>query len=251
MRVWVALVTGLLAMTLSGCQILGGGGSGRQASDLFADERARELARAVSAGDRKAIRELVADGSPLDARGTDDITVLQWAIRENQHGALLTLLELGADVEQAGHGGTTALHTAAVVSNPRHLRTLLEHGADPDLPHAVTRETPLMAAAGSRTDEHFRLLLKHGADVHLADRNGDTALHVAAMVNAGGQVLTLLEMGADPVAQDRVGATFQDYFWTTDARLMHDRALRERRAVAQWLTAQGIPLHEDADWTKD
>lgn len=143
------------------------------------------------------------------------------------------------------------LHTAAMPRDLRFQSTLLETGVDPDLPHAVTQQAPLMQATGLRSDDNFHLLLDAGANVRPADRNRTTALHLAAMVNAGGQVLTLLEQGADPLAEDRVGATFQNYFWTTDADIMHDQAVRERRKVADWLTARDIPVHEGAAWTRN
>lgn len=251
MRALTAAMSVLLAMTVSACQLLGSGGGGRDVTRHFDDPSAQELARAVSAGDRDGIRDLVATGSPVDAMGQEGVTMLQWAVLEGRHGALSTLLELGAEVERPGLGGSTVLHTAARSTDVRFLRTLLETGVDPDLRHAVTEATPLQAATGMRTDENFTLLLEHGADVRLVDRNGTTALHLAAMVNAGSQVLALLDRGADPLARDRVGATFQDYFWTTDPDIMHDRALRERREVADWLTARDIPLHEDAAWEKD
>lgn len=251
MRVWTMAMSVLLAMTVSACQLLGGGGTGRDVTQHFDDALAQELARAVSSGDRDGIRDLVAAGSPVDAVGKEGVTMLQWAVFEGQHGALSTLLDLGADVEQHGLGGSTVLHTAAQAPDVWFLDTLLETGVDPDLRHAVTEETPLQAATGMGTDENFRLLLKHDADVRLADRNRTTALHLAAMLNAGSQVLALLDRGADPLAVDRVGATFQDYFWTTNPDIMHDLALRERRTVADWLTARDIPLHEDAAWERD
>lgn len=243
-----------MALLMSGCGFVGsafGGGSGRDAAAHFDDASALELAQAISTDSTSTIRGLVEDGASLGATGKDGVTLMQWAVHENRHAALETLLELGADIEQPGTGGATVLHTAAIVDSPRHLRTLLEAGADPDLRHALTQRTPLMGAVGLRTDEHFGMLLEAGADVRLADRMGLTALHLAAMVNAGSHVLTLLERGADPEAESSTGATFQNFFWRTNANIMSDRGLRDRQAVAEWLMAHDVAVHDDARWTKD
>lgn len=243
-----------MALLLSGCGLVGdavGVGSGRDAAEHFDVASARELAQAISRGSTSTIRDLVEGGASLGTTGKDGVTLMQWAVYENRHDALETLLELGADIEQAGIGGATVLHTAAIVDSSRHLRTLLDAGADPDLRRAVTERTPLMGAVGLRTDEHFWMLLEAGADVRLADRMGLTALHLAAMLNAGSHVLALLERGADPEAESSNGATFQNFFWTTNANIMNDRALSERQAVAEWLMAHDVAVHEDARWTKD
>src|SRR5690606_24480427 len=88
-------------------------------------------------------------------------------------------------------------------------------GGDPNARHGQTRAGPLAAAAGPRTDAQFRMLLEAGADPDLADRTGNTALHAAAMINAGEHVLLLLERGASPHARNAQGATFQPYFFRT------------------------------------
>lgn len=238
----------LVMVLLSGCGLLGGG---RVAAEHFEDPAAQELAQAVADGKLSTIRELVADGTSVDSAGKDGITMAQWAVFERQHRSLETLLELGADIELHGLGGSTVLHSAAIVDNPRYLRTLLEAGADPDLRHAQTERTPLMGATGARTMEHFTLLLEAGADIDLTDRTGNTALHLAAMVNAGEQVLMLLERGADPLARNAQDATFQDYFWTTNANVMNERGLESRRQVAEWLEQRNVSLAPNARWTKD
>lgn len=247
---WLTVLLTVLVLALSGCQLPGGGGAS-DVSQYFEDEAAQELAQAVADGDRSAIRDAVEGGTSVGTTGTEGLTMLQLAIDQDRYGSLLTLLELGADPDQVGHRGDAALHTAARADSPRFLEALLEAGADPDVRQATTQVTPLIKAAGGFSTEHFQLLLDAGADISLADRSGITALHQAAILNEGSQVLTLLERGADPTVTDRTGATFQDYLWTTDADLMHGAALREREKIAEWLTARDIPVHEKADWTRD
>lgn len=247
MRALLAAVA--TALLLSGCGLFGGGGP--DVSEHFEDESAQELATAVAGGSASRIRDLVAEGVSVDTTGKDGVTMLQWAVFENEHRSLETLLELGADVEQLGLGGSTVLHSAAIATSPRHLETLLATGVDPDLRHGITERTPLMGAVGLRTTEHFSMLLEAGADVTLTDRTGLTALHLAAMVNAGTHVLELLDRGADPEAESSTGATFQPFFWQTPARVMNDRALENRRLVAEWLESHGVEVSDEARWTKD
>lgn len=257
-RVGAALqLSGMLLCTVllaSGCGMLGtgmpGGGAGRDAEAHFEDPQTQELAQAIAAGSPSRIQQAVEDGASVDAAGKDGVTLLEWAVYERQPSSLQTLLELGADVTRPGIGGGTVVHLAAIADHPRCLQVLLDAGVDPDLRHPVTERTPLIEATGLRTDEQFQMLLEAGAEVTLADRTGTTALHRAAMLNAGSQVLTLLEAGADPEAQSDDGATFQTFFWQSDADLMNDRALRERRQVAEWLQAHDVPLHEDARVTR-
>lgn len=246
-RGWVTAWTAALVLVLSGCQALPGGG-GRDVSENFKGAAAQELANAVASGQRSAIRELVEGGTSADTTGTDGVTMLQLAIYENKHGAFLTLLDLGADPDQVGYRGDAALHTAANASTHHYLEALLEAGADPDVRNATTQRTPLMEAASMFTEDQFWLLLDAGADVTLADRSGTTALHRAALTNAISHVLPLLERGADPVATDDVGATFQDYLYHGDPDILHARARRELGKVADWLTAHDIPLHDKVPW---
>lgn len=248
-------VVAAVALMLSGCQLLaaGTGDEGSGGGDVrqyFPDGDTQDLAQAVVDGDSSSIREAVESGTSPDTTGTEGLTMLQLAMYRDQHGSLLTLLELGADPDQVGYQGDAALHTAARADSPRFMEALLEAGADPDVRQATTQVTPLIEAAGGFSTEHFQLLLDAGADITLADRSGTTALHQAAILNQGGQVMTLLERGADPTATDRTGATFQDYLWTTNPDLMHATALRERRKIAEWLNDRDIPLHEKADWTR-
>lgn len=240
-------MTTVLALLLSGCQVLVGGG-GRDQSENFEGEAAQELAQAVADGKRSKVRELVEGGASLETTGKDGVTMLQLAIYEKKYRMFLTLLDLGADPEQVGYRGNTALHTAARAPTHHELKALLDAGADPNVPNAITQSTPLMEAATPSTDDQFWMLLDAGADVTPADRSGHTALHQATLTNSIFHVLPLLERGADPLATSDTGATFQDYLYTGDPDILLDSALRELGKIADWLTAHDVPLHEDVPW---
>lgn len=119
---------------------------------------------------------------------------------------------------------------------------MLEHGGDANARNPHTGATPLVQALLSPDAQQYAVLLEAGADPAAADNNGDTLLHVAARTNHGGAVLALLRKGASPLAKNSSGATFQPYYFGYNRAILNDRALEERKAVAAWLEANGVPL---------
>ena len=104
--------------------------------------------------------------------------------------------------------GATPFIAAASTADVPLLRKLIESGADPKLLDA-NRSTALMAAAGVGVDapeeaagtepevlEAVELLLKLGVDVDAVDKNGDTAMHGAAVRNYPKVVQLLADRGA-------------------------------------------------------
>lgn len=171
---------------------------------------------------------------------------LHQAVLDDDHERLTSLLENGADPDQIGEDGAGALHLAAFSGNPAHVRSLLEAGADPDLRHTVSGAAALNQSVLNRNEEIFHLLLEAGAAPDVADLNGNTALHTAARTNKGWALLTLLEAGADPLAET-VGRTFQHYYWGYNPAILNDRARAERAQLIEWLEAHDMPVDPRAD----
>lgn len=63
-RGWVTALTTVLALVLSGCQVLSLG-AGSDVSENFEGEAAQELAQAVADGKRSTVRKLVEGGASL------------------------------------------------------------------------------------------------------------------------------------------------------------------------------------------
>ena len=119
------------------CDVDARGGYGKQTALGFYD-CPEELAR-----------WLAAQGADLSAPDTWGNTPLHRHAQSRQ-GCLGALLELGADVHNAGSSAGTPLHTAAEAHNAKNTRLLLEHGARAD---AANKEglTPLeLALRGCR-----------------------------------------------------------------------------------------------------
>jgi ankyrin repeat protein len=65
-------------------------------------------------------------------------------------------------------------------------------------------KTSLMEAATQDDDSIVKLLLGHGANVNLKDKNGWTALHLAALNDRASNIQLLLEGGTSQTETDNV-----------------------------------------------
>jgi len=121
---------------------------------------------AASNGQRKAVDALLRINAECDYRNAKGETALMFAAGNAQAGVVTQLLEWGADAKIRDVDGCTALHHAAV--------------------------KPSRSAC-----EIARLLVASGVDVNIAEKDGETALMVAAYARATNVVRTLITLGAD------------------------------------------------------
>ena len=208
---------------------------------VFTDPRVAELAEAVADGDTLRIRDLAA-GVDLSTRGDKHVTLLQWALLNRSFAGMKALLDAGAEPTQSGMDSDTVVHMAAMANDATYLTELLARGVNPNVRNPESGAGPLRAALMGERDEQFRALLAAGADPDLADRLGNTPLHVAGQINEPERALDLLNAGADPMARNAQGVTFQRYLFMTRAALLNAETRRSREAVEAWLTTHQIPL---------
>lgn len=208
---------------------------------VFVDPRVAELAEAVADGETARVRDLAA-GVDLSTRGDKHVTLLQWALLNRSIAGMKALLDAGADPTQSGMDSDTVVHTAAMANDAAYLSELLARGVDPNVRNPESGAGPLRAALMGERDEQFRALLAAGADPNLADRLGNTPLHVAGQINEPERALDLLNAGADPITRNAQGVTFQRYLFMTRAALLNVETRRSREGVEAWLTAHDIPL---------
>lgn len=103
----------------------------------------------------------------------------------DQRQRLLALLQAGANIHATDKNGVTALHHAVRFRNPAAVQTLIEHGANVNQACRRSGSTPLHRAVtttgapgtASKQAEVRRivqLLLAAGADPAIANRSGKT-----------------------------------------------------------------------------
>jgi len=234
------------SLMLFACSACAKQGTGSMTSQqTFNDPVAAQLAQAAKSGDAAKVRELVAGGANPNAQGEQGFTLLEWTMLQQSRKGFEALLAAGANPAEGNDDGLTAVHLAAQADTPYWLETLLAKGASPDTPNTVTQATPMMAALMAERGDNAGLLLKAGAKIDAADRQHNTALHVAAKINQMDWVLKLLQAGANPNLKNAQDVTFQRYLFMTRDAMLNAQTRRERDAVRDWLRGHGIPI-EDA-----
>ena len=161
------------------------------------------LVEAVRAGDRPAVRVLLADGVDVNAVQADGATALHWAAYRDDAETAQLLLGAGA-AGAANDLGVTPLYLACENGNAVLVRTLLSAGADARaaLPSG---ETALMTAARSGSADAVSALVAHGAEVNARESlEGQTALMWAVAQRHAEVAAVLIEAGADVHARSRV-----------------------------------------------
>ena len=158
-------------------------------------------------------------GASLDAVDPDGSSALMFAIINGHYDVATLLAEKGASVNLADRTGATPLYSAVdmhtmptsfgrpeltptvIEGSVGAVKMLLAHGADPNArlkdrilkrqynagdPRLGEGATPFMRAARGGDLLVMRLLLEAGGDPRLAQKNGNTPIHLAASINLAG-----------------------------------------------------------------
>ena len=139
---------------------------------------------------------LLAAGADADDAGPDGVTALMMALTKRHAGIALQLLEAGADPNPA-EAGYTALHLAAATGQPAVAEALLARGADP----SVRLERP------QRLTNAFEIGVFTSPGSGRLTQIGSTPFLVAAKSADAGMMRRLAEAGADPRATTDDGTT--------------------------------------------
>ncbi|MEU1985605.1 ankyrin repeat domain-containing protein [Nocardia sp. NPDC019395] len=208
----------------------------------FDGTESESAAVAIAARDDIRLAAALASGTEPDAVGAEGITLLHWAVVNRADAACAVLLAAGADPLRPDGDGDTPLHLAATAAARACLTILLDHRADPDVTNPYNGRTPLLEAVFHQRHSNTRALLAAAANPDIADRAGETPLHIAAELDEHDIVLDLLRAGADPTARNAQGATFQRYLFMTPAMLRPAAARRALEEITAWLAGNGVPL---------
>ncbi|EKF61553.1 accessory protein [Agrobacterium albertimagni AOL15] len=218
------------------------GGSDADPREFFTDASTVALAKAMLEGDTEQMSREVANGADPNARGKDGMSLIEWEMRRGGKLVFRDLLRLGADPNAPGWHGGTAMHAAAQDQSTYYLELLIEGGGDVDIADSRVKRSPLFAALMARRDDNVRVLLDHGASLEFKDREGVTPLQLAARINDFYHVWDFLQRGADPLATDASGSTFQSYIFSSDPKMLNAAALSDRNRIIGFLQSRGIPL---------
>ena len=171
-----------------------------------------------------ALKALDAGADKNTTFGKRKTTVLSQAARYGNFFMVTELIKRGADVNKKSSDGVTALSSALKKSLKSHpflgvgttrydiVNALLEAKANPNSYHGRA-QIPLLQSAiifWKTNPELLELLVKHGADINASDKNGNTALMIAAVRNYPELASLLLEHGAGKTTENKQGKTALD-----------------------------------------
>ncbi len=156
------------------------------------------LLDAAERGDRTAaLKALAAKGANPNQPGPDGTTAIMYAASNGDVELVRALIRAGANVKLQNQFGTSAITEAAIIGSAPIIDALLKAGADANTKNPEG-ETPLMAVARSGNGEAARLLVEARADVNAKESfGGQTALMWAAAQSQPEMVKFLASKGAD------------------------------------------------------
>ena len=205
-RLWLLILTCLLAVLALAC-------SPDPASSSGVVEPASALREAAGRGDIPAVRALLEQGSPVDARDGQGATALIRAAYGHHLDVAALLVQAGADVDLADDSRQSAylIATSEVGDDPRLLELTLAAGADINAKDSYDG-TGLIRAAERAHETIVERLLQAGIDRDHINRLGYTALHEAVVFGEGGPadqatVAALVAGGVDLGIPDGSGTT--------------------------------------------
>jgi ankyrin repeat protein len=171
------------------------------------------------------IMELLLDrGADLNAIGggfwdIEGFTPLHCAARDNREDIVKILLGRGADPNSKDKYGRTPLQLATdygcqdVVRVLRNFRGKKTGSASSSAPEKdiSAKDLPLIQATKARQINKVKLLIAEGTDINAKDREGKTALQIAARIVNPPMIEVLLDHGVDVRARDNEGKTALHY----------------------------------------
>ncbi|XP_054589588.2 SH3 and multiple ankyrin repeat domains protein 3 isoform X3 [Nothobranchius furzeri] len=143
------------------------------------------------------IKVLKNGGAHLDFRTKDGITALHKAVRNKNHTALITLLDLGASPDYKDSRGLTPLYHSSMVGGDPYCCELLLHDHAQVGCEDENGWQEIHQACRYGHVQHLEHLLFYGADMSTQNASGNTALHVCALYNQDSCARVLLFRGAN------------------------------------------------------
>lgn len=162
-----------------------------------------ELKKGAIDGDIDRLGKALQNGAEVDARDAYGRTALIEAAMHGQREAAELLIERGADVNCADCCGRTPLFSAVSYGRVELFELLLRQGADVDAPGEEGRS--LLMECCINSPEMFTRMVELNQNIERRDRNGKTALILAAEWGRLEVVDSLLARGAKVNVADGAG----------------------------------------------
>lgn len=180
---------------------------------------------ATMAMNKDIIKSLLKAGANVNLRNDHDDAPIHYLVNNTEHQELaadllneILLPRYGTDVNVKNKDGNTPLHLAAVRLNKHIFKHLLEHGADVNLRNKYD-ETPLLLLAENKRDRELAFELasellspKYRVNVNVVNGDGDTALHLAALIKNNKMYKLLKQRGACVRIKNKTQDTPVDYY---------------------------------------
>lgn len=121
-----------------------------------------------------------------DKRGTTPLMMATGPGKKlkDKMACIKCLIEAGADVNMTDKERGTAIAKESNGGNYKVVQYLIDRGAHINIQNTGSGYTPLISAAGSKSDKIVEILIKEGADVSLKTHTGWTALIAAIYLGA-------------------------------------------------------------------
>lgn len=191
-----------------------------------------ELRSAASRGDATAVRRLIVQKAPLDAKDGQGQTALLLAVAGGHTEAGLALIDAGADIDAAAANMDTPWLLAGARGRTELLKRMWPKGPNLKLRNRFGGSALIPACHYEHLDT-VKFLLTTSIDVNHVNNLGWTCLLEIMILTNGGPVATeitrlVLEAGADPNIRDKDGVS----------PLQHARK-RGFKEIAKLLEAKG------------
>jgi ankyrin repeat protein len=190
---------------------------------------------AAAKGEIATVEDMLVEGADINQRGKNGRTALMAAASRGHKEMVQLLLAHGADVNAQSEGGSTALRSAASGNDCDIMRILLDEGADVDA-KGSSGWTALIVAARNRCVEAVELLLEAGADVNARNNDGWTALMFATL----GRRSSYDQMQSSRGAIDVYVTPDKKSIKMVEMLLSHDADPNAQEKIVEW-SGWGIP----------
>jgi len=167
------------------------------------------LIKACCDNDKTQVKLALDSGAYVNAKGTNGVTALTFAVINKNKEIVEMLIKAKADVNAKDNFGKTALIDAATNGYNEILGILIKAGADVNAKDN-NGETALMKTAFYKKSTTIDILIKAGADINAKDKDGNTVLMNGTKSWCEDIVKILIDAGADVNAKNKYGKTAFD-----------------------------------------